>query len=188
MRDCPKRLRTLTLGQDTRIRQSASQEQAWRELSRARANFPRVISGVQQTRVLDEDERFRLAQVILIRAGMDAGSKPTSEWNPQTLSHIDNVSPVGCSPASSVSRHGTQRRPKPRNPTPRCQAALALQSIIDSNYLGGGRVPLREGERGVVLAAVGVNTTGMGQYQVEHARVNAVRHDPVPASRSAIDI
>jgi hypothetical protein len=49
-----KPLRTLTLGQNTRIWQSASREDAGRKLSRAQANFPCVISGLQQIRISDE--------------------------------------------------------------------------------------------------------------------------------------
>jgi hypothetical protein len=54
LRACARPLRTLTLGQNTGIWQSASQENARRELSRALANFPCVISGLQQTRISDE--------------------------------------------------------------------------------------------------------------------------------------
>jgi hypothetical protein len=42
LRACPRALRTLKLGQNTRIWQSASQENARRE-SRAQANFPCAI-------------------------------------------------------------------------------------------------------------------------------------------------
>jgi hypothetical protein len=54
LRACARSLRTLTLGQNTRIWQSASQENARRELSRAEANFACVISGLQQTRISDQ--------------------------------------------------------------------------------------------------------------------------------------
>jgi hypothetical protein len=53
-RACARPLRTLTVGQNTGICQNASLENARRELSRARANFPCVITGLQQTRISDE--------------------------------------------------------------------------------------------------------------------------------------